>query len=115
MWNMKNALITVLAGATLATSGTVLVLEQGDTNKALKEMPTPTPTAIVFDFVASPEYDLPFDITEDYFIYTVKENDTLDIIANIFGISVEQLVELANLNISEELVVGQEIKIPRGK
>lgn len=117
MWNMKNALITVLAGATLATGGTVLVLEQGDTNTS-KAIPTPTPTSIIEvvtpSFVPSPEFNVSFEITDEAYIYYVQKGDTLELIAKMFGVSVEWLAEVNEIDIFTDLEEGYKIIIPRG-
>jgi murein DD-endopeptidase MepM/ murein hydrolase activator NlpD len=49
--------------------------------------------------------------TQDYAIYKVKEGDTLQSIAEKFGVDVEELKNFNNLK-SEKVKEGQEIKIP---
>lgn len=47
-------------------------------------------------------------------IYVVKEGDTLESIAEDFGVTVEEILEENGFSSDVELTVGQEIKIPEG-
>lgn len=58
---------------------------------------TPSPTP--------PSYD------EDYDIYIVQKGDSLWLIANNYGISVDELIAMNNLN-NLTLQIGQELKVP---
>ena len=49
--------------------------------------------------------------TQDYAIYKVKKGDTLQSIAEKFGVDVQELKSFNNLK-SEKIIEGQEIKIP---
>ncbi|MCI4458919.1 MAG: LysM peptidoglycan-binding domain-containing protein, partial [Thermocrinis sp.] len=49
--------------------------------------------------------------TQDYAIYKVKKGDTLESIAEKFGVDVQELKSFNNLK-SEKVKEGQEIKIP---
>jgi Membrane proteins related to metalloendopeptidases len=49
--------------------------------------------------------------TQDYAIYKVKKGDTLQSVAEKFGVDVQELKSLNNLK-SEKIIEGQEIKIP---
>ena len=45
-------------------------------------------------------------------IYTIKEKETLEMIATIFGVTVHDIIEINGLQ-TEELVAGEEILIPK--
>lgn len=47
---------------------------------------------------------------DDYNLYTVKSGDTLYKIANMFGMSVDSLIEINNLS-STNLTIGQNLKV----
>lgn len=51
---------------------------------------------------------------EEYEIYVVKKGDSLWLIANNYGITVDELVSLNNLN-NLTLQIGQELKVPESK
>ncbi|MDI3548682.1 MAG: hypothetical protein PWR10_2334 [Halanaerobiales bacterium] len=58
----------------------------------------------------------PIEVVEEegFFTYTVRPGDTLYLIAQRYGVSVERLIEINNIADPRQLQVGQQILIPRG-
>lgn len=48
----------------------------------------------------------------NYFLYTVKDTDSLSIIAHRYGISVKTLCELNDITDPDLLCIGTKLKIP---
>jgi len=51
---------------------------------------------------------------EGFIVYTVRAGDTLFLIAQRYGITVERLVSINNIVDPGQIQVGQQILVPRG-
>jgi len=62
--------------------------------------------------ISSEKKDAPKNESRKYDVYTVQKGDTLWHIAQVNGISVNELKQLNNLSTDSSLKIGQELKIP---
>lgn len=53
-------------------------------------------------------------ISEDRIFYVIKPGESLSVIAQSFGVTVESIVELNELSDPNNIAAGQTIEIPRG-
>jgi len=89
-----------------------------DVVKVVKPSPTapsepiPQDTAPSIPFQDSSELGNIYEYNKD--VYVVKEGDTIESIAEDFGVSAESIINENNFNEDTIIQIGQEIKIPEG-
>ncbi len=105
-WRIPHRTTVIAAG--IALSG-VLAVACGTTDSASRETlpPIVTTTSSTLPPTTPPE------LAERIF-YTIKRGDTLQVIANSFGVTVQSIIDLNNIANPDSIAAGQTVEIPTG-
>ncbi|HUH06538.1 MAG TPA: LysM domain-containing protein [Egibacteraceae bacterium] len=103
----------------LALTAALAVVLAGCGEDPQPAAPTPAPTATpqVTDIETATPEETPAPEgtpTPESQIYTVEQGDTLGVIAQRFGTTVEAIVEANDLENPDQIFVGDELEIPSG-